>query len=176
VEDEGRLKNLLLRERFLSRVFAFARLRSLQHSSSRHALVSFHAANKLLLMAYSQTNLRKLGRIVANSDHQSIATVLDLYGNYFRKAFIKTPRHTAPINVLTHTLGYFKKELSAREKRHFLQMLEAYRHGRTPLSAAVAILRSWIVRFQSEDLRHQTFFNPFPEDLMALDDSGRPGA
>jgi uncharacterized protein YbgA (DUF1722 family) len=72
-----------------------------------------------------------------------------------------------------HALGYFKKELSAREKRHFLEMLEAYRHIRTPLSSAVSILGSWIMRFGTEYLIGQTFFNPFPEDLMALDDSGR---
>lgn len=172
VEDEGRLKNLNIREHFLTRVFAFARLRRLQQSASMQGLVHFHAANKLLLMAYSQTKMRELGRIVANADRKRIGAVLELYGKCFRDAFHKPPRHASPINVLTHTLGYFKKELSAREKRHFLEVLEAYRHGRTPLSSAVSILRSWVIRFEAEYLREQTFFNPFPEDLMALDDSG----
>ncbi len=72
-----------------------------------------------------------------------------------------------------HALGYFKEELSAREKRHFLEMLELYRHGRTPLSSAISILRSWIIRFESEYLREQNLFMPFPEELMALDDSGQ---
>ena len=71
-----------------------------------------------------------------------------------------------------HALGYFKKDLSVREKRHFLEMLEAYRR-RTPLSSAVSILRSWVMRFETEYLYGQTFFSPFPEELMALDDSGR---
>ena len=173
VEDEGRLKNLNIREHFLTRVFAFARFRRMQQSASLHGLVRFHAANKLLLMAYSQTNLREMGRIVANPDRKSIRAVLELYGKSFREAFHKPPQHVSPINVLMHTLGYFKKELSAREKRHFLEMLEAYRHGRTPLSSAVSILKSWIIRFESEYLREQTLFMPFPEDLMALDDSGR---
>lgn len=173
VEDEGRLKNLNIREHFLTRVFSFARFRRLQQSASMHDLVRFHASDKLLLMAYSQTKLRELGRIVANADGKRIGAVLELYGKCFREAFRKPPRHASPINVLMHTLGYFKKELSAGEKRHFLEMLEAYRHGRTPLSSAVSILRSWIIRFESEYLREQTLFMPFPEDLMALDDSGR---
>jgi uncharacterized protein YbgA (DUF1722 family) len=71
-----------------------------------------------------------------------------------------------------HAMGYFKTELSGREKQHFLGVLEAYREGRTPLSSAVSILRSWVTRFDSEYLRDQTFFHPFPEELMALDDSG----
>jgi uncharacterized protein YbgA (DUF1722 family)/uncharacterized protein YbbK (DUF523 family) len=173
IEDEGRLKNLNIREHFLTRVFAFVRLRILQQTTSMHELVRFHAANKLLLMAYSQTKLRELGRIVANADGKGIAAVLELYGKCFREAFHKAPRHASPINVLMHALGYFKKELSAAEKRHFLEVLEAYRLGRTPLSSAVHILRSWVMRFQSEYLRDQTFFNPFPAELMALDDSGK---
>ena len=173
IEDEGRLKNLNIREHFLTRVFAFARFRSLQQSASMHDLVRFHAAHKLLLMAYSQTKLRELGRVVANADGKRMDAVFELYGKCFREAFHKPPRHASPINVLTHSLGYFKKELSAREKRHFLEVLEAYRHGRTPLSSAVSILRSWVMRFESEYLSEQTFFNPFPEELMALDDSGR---
>ncbi len=173
VEDEGRLLNLNIREHFLTSIFAFARFRALQESSSMHDLVGFHTSNKLLLMAYSQTKLRELGRIVANADGKQMGTVLELYGKCFREAFHKPPRHASPINVLMHTLGYFKKDLSAQEKRHFLEVSEAYRHGRTPLSSAVSILRSWVMRFESEYLREQTLFMPFPEELMALDDSGR---
>jgi len=176
VEDEGRLKNLSIREHFLTRVFVFARFRELRQSPSMSALVRFHAENKLLLMAYNQTKMRELGRIVANSDGKKTGAVFELYEQSFREAFHKIPRHASPINVLMHALGYFKKELSAREKRHFLNMLEAYRQGRTPLSSAVSILRSWVIRFETEYLYGQTFFNPFPEELMALDDSGRRSA
>jgi hypothetical protein len=35
VEDEGRLKNLSIREHFLTRIFALARLRKLQQSGSK---------------------------------------------------------------------------------------------------------------------------------------------
>jgi len=172
IEDEGRLKNLIIREHFMTRVFSFARFRALQQNSSMHDLVRFHAAHKLLLMAYGQTKLRELGKIVANADGKRMGAVLEIYGKCFREAFHKPPRHASPINVLMHTLGYFKRELSAGEKRHFLEVLEAYRHGRTPLSSAVSILRSWVIRFESEYLSEQTFFNPFPKELMALDDSG----
>jgi uncharacterized protein YbgA (DUF1722 family)/uncharacterized protein YbbK (DUF523 family) len=172
IEDEGRLKNLGIREHFLTRVFAFARFRGLQQSPSMQDLVRFHADNKLLLMAYSQTKMRELGRIVANADGARMGAVLDQYEKLFRAALHKPPRHASPVNVLMHSLGYFKKELSAREKRHFLEILEAYRHNRTPLSSAVSILRSWVMRFETEYLYGQTFFSPFPQELMALDDSG----
>ena len=173
IEDEGRLKNLSIREHFLTRVFALARFRRLQQATSMHDLVRFHAENKLLLMAYSQTKMRELGRIVANADGNRTGAVLELYEKSFRAALHKPPRHSSPINVLMHALGYFKTRLSTREKRHFLEVLQVYRDGRTPLSSAVSILRSWIIRFESEYLREQTFFMPFPEDLMVLNDSGK---
>jgi uncharacterized protein YbgA (DUF1722 family)/uncharacterized protein YbbK (DUF523 family) len=173
VEDEGRLKNLNIREHFLTRVFASARFRVLGKSAAMCDLVRFHSENKLLLMAYSQTKLREMGIIVANADGKKMGAVLEAYGKRFREAFAKAPRHASLVNVLMHCLGYFKDKLSAPEKRHFLEMLEAYRQGRTPLSNAVSILRSWVIRFESEYLREQTFFLPFPEELMALDDSSK---
>jgi uncharacterized protein YbgA (DUF1722 family)/uncharacterized protein YbbK (DUF523 family) len=172
VEDEGRLKNLSIREHFLTRIFALARLRKLQQSGSMHAVARFHSLNKLLLMAYSQTKLRELERIVANADGERTAKVLNLYTKYFAEALRKPARRASPINVLMYTLGYFKKKLSSGEKLHFLEILEAYRQGRTPLCSAASILRSWVIRFKLNYLRDQTFFNPFPGELMTLDDSG----
>jgi len=173
IEDEGRLRNLGIREHFLTRIFALARFRWLQESGSMHGLVRFHASNKLLLMAYDQTKLRELGRIVANVERKRKDAVIGMYGDQFRHALQKPPRHSSPINVLMHALGYFKKQLSAREKKHFLDTLESYRKERAPLSSAVSILRSWIIRFESTYLSEQTLFHPFPEHLMALDDLGR---
>ena len=173
IEDEGRLRNLALREHFLTRIFAFARLRRLQGSGAMKDLVGFQAANKLLLMAYSQAKMRELGRIVANAERKRRDSLFAKYGICFRQALRKPPKPTSPINVLMHALGYFKQELSQREKKHFLETLDAYRCGRTPLSSAVSILNSWIARFDSDYLREQTFFRPFPEHLMALDDSGK---
>jgi uncharacterized protein YbgA (DUF1722 family) len=166
VEDEGRLNHLGIREHFLTRIFAFARCRKLRGSGSIRDLVSFHARNKLLLMAYNQAKLRELGRIVANRDRKELATVVQLYRHSFLEAFRKPPRHASPVNVLMHALGYFKKGLSPREKRHFLEVLDRYRLGSAPLSAALSIIRSWIVRFEIDYLRDQTFFEPFPEELM----------
>jgi uncharacterized protein YbgA (DUF1722 family) len=172
VEDEGQLKNLSIREHFLTRIFALARLRKLQKSGSTRSLARFHSMNKLLLMAYSETQLSELERIVANADRQRTPMVLNMYARYFREALRKPVRRSSSINVLMYTLGCFKQKLSTSEKLHFTEMLEAYRRGRTPLCSAASILRSWVIRFKSKYLRDQTFFNPFPEELMTLDDSG----
>jgi uncharacterized protein YbgA (DUF1722 family)/uncharacterized protein YbbK (DUF523 family) len=171
IEDEGRLRNLAIREHFLKRIFASARFRTMRASGSIADLVAFHAAHKLLLMACNQTRLRELGRIVANADRKPAVIVFDLYAQGFRDAFQRLPRHASPINVLMHALGYFQESLVPREKQHFLAMLEAYRKGREPLSSAVSVFSSWIIRFENAYLAQQTFFQPFPDELTGMSDS-----
>ncbi len=36
-----------------------------------------------------------------------------------------------------------------------------------------SILRAWIIRFDEEYLLPQTFFDPYPEALMSISDSGK---
>lgn len=173
VEDEARLLNFDLREHFLRKLFALARLRALKKRSSMARLVAFHASHKLLLMASSEKQLRTLGRIVANPDRLRAAQVLPRYEDAFRAAFIRPARRGPMTNVMMHAFGYFSKGLTARERRHFLKTLEDYRRSRSPVSAPLALLRSWIERFGEEYLGQQIFFDPFPEDLVELTDSGK---
>jgi uncharacterized protein YbgA (DUF1722 family)/uncharacterized protein YbbK (DUF523 family) len=171
IEDEGRLTNFTLREYFLTRLFALASFRTL--SKSMKDLVRFHTENKYLLMTYSQKILRELGRIVANHDKKPVSIVFQEYSNSLSQAFIKAPRFSSTINVLMHALGYFSKNLTAKEKAFFLDTLEKYRVEKVPLSVPLNILSSWTIRFEVKYLNNQTFFYPYPEALMHITDSGK---
>jgi len=173
VEEDGRLLNLKLREHFLTRIFSFARLRALRHSLSMRAIVKFHAAHKYVLLSYNEKKMRQLGKIVANAAKETPRRVLELYSAVFYEALEQPAKTAAQINVLTHALGYFSRELTSREKRHFLDTLESYRHGRVPLGTVSNILWSWALRFERTYLLEQVYFRPFPEGLMALEDSGK---
>jgi uncharacterized protein YbgA (DUF1722 family)/uncharacterized protein YbbK (DUF523 family) len=173
VEDEGRLKNFKIREHFLTRLFSLADFRRVKKSGSKGELVRFHTANKFLLMAYNQKELRILGRIVANQDKKPLSKVLTGYGEHFERALSRTVKYTSNINVLMHALGGFSRKLISREKTYFLETLERYRNGKIPLSAALGIMRAWIVRFESDYLMKQTYFLPYPEELVEITDSGK---
>ncbi|MHC4859468.1 MAG: YbgA family protein, partial [Planctomycetota bacterium] len=162
-----------IREHFLTRIFTTAALRKLVRRPSMRGLVELHSRSKLLLMALSQKELKALGEIVANHEKLPLSEILPTYERHLRAAFARMPRYTSSINVLMHALGYFKKGLSSREKAHFLDALEGYRAGRLPLSAANSVVRSWIERFDEPYLRQQTFFEPFPRDLVEITDSGK---
>ena len=173
IEDEGRLTNFRIREHFLTRIFTLARLRSIRDSARMKDIVSFQASNKLLLMAYNQTELRALGRIVANPKKRPLGELLDDYEEHLMKALSKPARYTSDINVLMHALGYFSKKLGQEEKAFFLDVLEQYRNGKIPLSACLSVVRSWIVRFGEPYLEMQSYFEPYPAGLVEITDSGK---
>ncbi len=173
LEDEGRLNNFSLREHFLTSVFALARLRSAIGKKRMKDLVDFHTRHKLLLMAYSQKEMRALGKLVANREKKQVGEVLEDYRKRFPAA-LKTPPGPGPVeNVFLHALGYFKDRVSPREKEFFLESIRGYRARRRPMGVPVAIIRSWIVRFDEPYLARQAFFDPYPSDLIEVTDSGK---
>jgi uncharacterized protein YbgA (DUF1722 family)/uncharacterized protein YbbK (DUF523 family) len=172
-EDEGRLNNFKIREHFLTRLFAVFRFRKLKHSPSFFRLVEFQAQNKLMFMAYNRQRMIDMGKITANHEKKSLQEVLTDYESHFYRVFAAIPRYTSNINVLMHAFGYVSKRIAKEERDFFLGMLEKYRDEHLPLSALTGVLKAWIIRFEVEYLRQQTFFDPYPESLMELGDSGK---
>jgi uncharacterized protein YbgA (DUF1722 family)/uncharacterized protein YbbK (DUF523 family) len=168
VEDEGRLRNLNIRNHFLTKIYALAGFRRAAGKNSISELASFHARNKYLLMAHSQAELRTLGNIVANRQGLGFQDLAKLYRQHLMAALEKPPRPASNANVLSHMMGYFSGELSGEEKEDFARGIERYRNRKVPLSALTSILRSWIARFDEPYLKDQTFFQPYPEELVEL--------
>lgn len=170
IEDEGRLRNHRIEEHFLTKLFTLAAFRKLKNEGQMKDLVTFHTENSYLLMAYSQAELKKMGKIVANPEKKPFEELALEYQSHLFRAFSGgAPRYTSKINVLMHALGHFSKELSEREKAFFLDWLQRYRAGHVPFCPALNIIRAWIVRFGDEYLMRQTFFDPYPESLIEVD-------
>jgi len=173
VEDEARLKDFKIRENFLTKLFSIADFRTVRESGSMRELVGFHSRNKYMLMAYSQRQLSVLGRIVANPEKQKPGDVIAHYASELCKACERSPRYTANVNALMHAFGHVSKGLAKEERGYFLETVEKYRASRVPLSVPQSILRSMVVRFGDEYLMSQTFFEPYPEELITVTDSGK---
>jgi uncharacterized protein YbgA (DUF1722 family)/uncharacterized protein YbbK (DUF523 family) len=174
IEDEGRLTNFRIREHFFSRIFQSAKLRKVLRKGKISGLIDFHANNKFLLMAANQSQLKRLGRIAANTEARPFDELGAEYAEGFGKCLRQVPRSSSIGNMLLHIFGFFKGKLGAREKRFFLESLDMYKEGRIPLSSAVNILKAWAIRENEEYLLSQTIFNPFPEELIELTFSGKP--
>jgi len=167
VEEEGRLEDPGLRENFIERIFCRNRWRTfVARGASRHGLVLFHTAHKLLLRAHDESGYRELGRIVSGMKGGTLAGTLAAYEHEFQRTLSRrmTPRKHA--NVLQHALGYLKDKLESREKREILTAIEDHRTGLLPLIVPLTLLRFNIVRHDVEYLRDQIYFDPHPKELM----------
>jgi len=173
IEDEGRLKNFVIREYFFTKIFTLAQFRIVKQSGAMSKLVKFHTRNKLLFMAHNQVKLKRLGNIVANRAKKSIDNVLKEYELVLYELFTKAPSFTSWINVLQHAFGGISQKLKKSERNFFLNLIEEYRDERIPLSVLTKLIYSWAIRFDAQYLLSQTFLLPFPVGLIKITDSGK---
>jgi uncharacterized protein YbgA (DUF1722 family)/uncharacterized protein YbbK (DUF523 family) len=166
IEDEARLINLRIGEHFLTKLFTLAEYRQMDAGGGMGALVEFHARNKLLMMYYSQKELKAMGRLVANHEGLEVGEVMDRYRTHLRAAMARPPRCGSGVNVLLHAFGYVSSDLNPEEKAEFLDALQKYREGLLPITVAVGMIRAWIARFDQGYLRQQTFLQPYPNEFL----------
>jgi uncharacterized protein YbgA (DUF1722 family)/uncharacterized protein YbbK (DUF523 family) len=167
VEEEGRLSDPRLRDNFVERVFAYRRLRSLFAATwDVGALVRFHTAHKLILMAHAPRAYQRLGHLVADARKAPAAELERQYTEEFMGALaaLATPRRHA--NVLEHMLGYFKKQLDATSKAEMLGAIEDYRSGLVPLVVPMTLLRHHVRVHGVSYLAGQLYLDPHPKELM----------
>jgi uncharacterized protein YbgA (DUF1722 family)/uncharacterized protein YbbK (DUF523 family) len=167
VEEEGRLNDPRLRENFIERVFAYRRLTDLFAPAwPLGALVKFHTAHKMTLLAHSTTRYNELGRLVARGGEIPKRELRSEYEASFMAtlAIVATPRrHT---NVLTHMMGHLKRQLDPDSKRELLQSIEEYQTGLVPLVVPLTLLRHYVRVHGIDYLAGQTYLEPHPRELM----------
>ncbi len=167
VEEEGRLHDPVLRENFIERIFTYKRYCDIMEGKSRlGSLVDFHSKNKLLLMAHSPKHLKQMGSLVAHAKERPVRDIVDEYETLLMEAMALKPSAAKHTNVLHHMMGYFKKELTADEKREVLEVIEEYRRGLIPLIVPVTLLNHFVRKYNQAYLKTQTYLNPHPMELQ----------
>lgn len=168
LEDEGRLRNLQIREDFLTSIYTLSDFRKVKKSQEVSELINFHSQNKFLLMAYNQNIMREMGKILGEQKNYSKEDLFSKYDNMLGKTLKKPPEIPSNINVLMHVFGYVSDKLNHEEKAFFLDSLGKYRNGIMPLLVCLNLLKSWVIRFDKDYLAQQTFFQPYPSELMPV--------
>ncbi len=169
IEDEGRLRNPNIKNNFLTKLYTLANFRKVKNSKSIKEILRFHSQNKLLLKAFNEKEMRILGRIVAKRDQYNITELITDYEQHLLMTLRRAPRCGSQINVLMNSMGYFSKRLSGKEKEFFLKSLDDYKSGVIPLSVPTGIFKSWLLRFRDDYLLNQSFFEPYPKELVDID-------
>ena len=160
VEDEGRLNDAGLREAFVERVFAAARLRFLlSREWEPRDLVAFHARHKLQLLAHDPDRYRFLGRVVASGGAAGD------YRELFLAALAGRATRGRNANALLHAYSRIGRALAAPRRSDLVARIDAYRRGEVPLSVPVALLAHYASGGDLPWLAEQTFLAPFPAEL-----------
>lgn len=167
VEEEGRLYDMGIRENFIERVFAFRAWKDfLAGTREMGSLVAFHTARKLQVMAHSPEIYREMGRLVALGKAMAREELLDRYQELMMRALTLHATIKKNSNVLSHIMGYFKRQLTADEKAELLEVLGSYHDGLVPLIVPVTLLRHYVRKYNQEYLKKQTYLSPHPMELM----------
>lgn len=103
----------------LIRIFALHELHNLKDRGlTRGALLDYHSRYKLVFLAHSQPEYRKLGPFVADIHRWQS---LDDYYNQYRQRVIVLLSHPANrrdhTNVLMHVQGYFRPHIDSTERQ-----------------------------------------------------------
>jgi uncharacterized protein YbbK (DUF523 family)/uncharacterized protein YbgA (DUF1722 family) len=166
VEEEGRLRDPVLRDNFLVRIYVQNKVKRL-FSRALHVgeLVALHASMKLLLLAHSPSIYRELGRVVASGGSQGVDRVTGLYADKLADALRVVPAIGQHVNVLEHMAGYLKRCASRSERAELGALIEDYRLGLSPRAVPLTLLRHFIHRYEISYLKRQVYLNPYPRAL-----------
>jgi uncharacterized protein YbgA (DUF1722 family)/uncharacterized protein YbbK (DUF523 family) len=171
VEDEGRLNDPGLREAFVERIFAAARLRGLfagpclDGEWTAADLVSFHARHKLQLLAHDPARYRAAGRVVAGAGTATRSVALVAYRDLFSAALASPATGGRHAQALQHAYSRIGWELDRPRRADLLARIEAFRRGEEPLSVPIALLAHYASGGDFPWLAEQTYLSPFPAGL-----------
>jgi uncharacterized protein YbgA (DUF1722 family)/uncharacterized protein YbbK (DUF523 family) len=175
-EEEGRLNDPLLRESFVERVWARARLNQLFGGPWRlRDLIEFHARHKLQLMAHDPARAHQAGHLVAVAHGRPAGEVRAEYTALFAEALARRVSRARHCNAMHHAFGLVSGQLDDTRRRSILDTIDAYRRGEVPLSVPVTLLRHHADGCNAVYLAAQTYLDPFPAGLGLRNHAPGPG-
>ncbi|MBI0324470.1 DUF1722 domain-containing protein [Escherichia coli] len=123
----------------------------------------YHSRYKLVFLAHSQPEYRKLGPFVADI-HQW--QNLDDYYNQYRQRVVVLLSHPANprdhTNVLMHVQGYFRPHIDSTERQQLAALIDSYRRGEQPLLAPLMRIKHYMALYPDAWLSGQRYFELWP--------------
>ena len=146
IENEGRLKNYNIRDNFFTRIFFINNLKNNKN------IIEFHKNNLLLLKSYDEESTNEVSDILNENRmedqvHQYKEKVLNIVSNQRKKE--------NKLSIIIKVFEKYKNMLNEEEINMFNGLIESYENQRI-----LYIL-------------NQTFFYPYPENLINITDSGK---
>ena len=164
IENEGRLKNYNIRDNFFTRIFFINNLKNNKN------IIEFHKNNLLLLKSYDEESTNEVSHILNENRmedqvHQYKEKVLNIVSNQRKKE--------NKLSIIIKVFEKYKNMLNEEEINMFNGLIESYENQRIPFSTLEVVIKMYATRFKDKDILNQTFFYPYPENLINITDSGK---
>ncbi|GAB1820640.1 YbgA family protein [Herbidospora sp. RD11066] len=165
-EDEGRLNDAVLREQFVERIFAHARLRELFTDDWKpRDLVGFHSRHKMQLLAHDPEGYRVAGRVVSRAGSAPREELERDYTVAFQSIMSRKSTIGRNVNALHHCLGMVGHALDDARRADLVEVIDAYQGHQVAIAVPMTLLLHHAKGEAAEYVQDQTFFAPFPADL-----------
>lgn len=167
VEEDGRLCDPVLRENFITRVYAYADWQQVIAAGvSRGALIAFHARYKYQLMAHNPQQYKILGKLLGSMSRDDDPEMLaPRYFSQLMQALSRCASRGTHSNVLLHLSGYLREALSRDDKQEIRQLIAQYHAGVVPLVVPLTLLKHHLRNHPDPYLAQQVYLQPHPENL-----------
>ena len=164
IENEGRLKNYNIRDNFFNRIFFINNLKNNKN------IIEFQKNNLLLLKSYDEESTNEVSDILNENRmedqvHQYKEKVLNIVSNQRKKE--------NKLSIIIKVFEKYKNMLNEEEINMFNGLIESYENQRIPFSTLEVVIKMYATRFKDKDILNQTFFYPYPENLINITDSGK---
>lgn len=162
-EDEARLRNPVLRDSFLTRVYTMKNLR--ESLESKDSLIQFCEDNKMLFMCYDESGPKGLSDSISlypreNFEEKFTALVYDILN--------KIPSADALKSTYVYIYSLLADKLNLAEKEYFDEMIRDFAQGLILPSQVSTLLYSWALRFEMKSITSQTIFESYPKELAPI--------
>ena len=163
IENEGRLKNYNIRDNFFTKIFLLNNLKNTNNISK------FHNSNLLLLKSYNEELTNELSKLLYKGE---IKDVSDYQENILNIVSNERDKNNK-ISVIINLFKKYKPMLNNKEIDMFNDLLNSYNNQKIPFNTLVVVIKMYATRFNDNDILNQTFFYPYPENLINITDSGK---
>lgn len=163
VEESGRLNDVVLRENFVTRAYAYAHWqRFLAAGLTARGLIAFHSRYKYLLMAHSTVHYQDAGRLLSDLS-ADLPGVAQRYVGMLMTGLAIPATRKSHANVLSHLQGYLKRTLDGPSRQELDNLVTRYRIGELPLLAPITMLKHYFRLHPDDYIDYQVYLDPHPQ-------------
>jgi uncharacterized protein YbbK (DUF523 family)/uncharacterized protein YbgA (DUF1722 family) len=159
VEDDLRMRNIKIRDDFLTKVYIFADFREAVETGDSNALREFHERNRYLFMCYHPDVEAVLGGALARMDCEK-------YFNGMRQLTSLPRTASGYAGVAVRILERYADRLSPREVEWFKTLISKYRKNKVSRDGLLETLEALAVMMSDRWVAGQTLFAPYPQELV----------